>query len=879
MKKFYLAPDIDERKLAKARASAAVPDTEEVVALIDCTVFRSAKDALIFGKERIYHHTLGDPPRAWRYPDFVRHLVALKGLSLEFDDGTKVSLAGTSAPSAKVEAILAAVKETVRDCADQQLFDTVVEQLDRAISREDGVRFLNSQGEALTEQDADAIGARAKELAAAMDPRGAQEFQYWARVARTIVILRALLESDANSRDELRELFEAQRERFDDAFVEYCCNTALVCIRRLHAVGSEVSTAEALPQEVVDAMENAQMWVNLTVTVARIAGRALCLAQATAVQGGLALTLLDLEERAGNDEAAVASRAQAQEALTSCASDGSAPAGLRAKAEMGLAGLAGEDYPDQVRKHEAAAQRWAEAAGDTAILARIRSDRAYGNEEAADWSAAYDLYKANIDGVEEALLETWSPSRAAELVAGAKQDYKGIVAVCLERAKADPSFYERALEFADMGKARAFLRSLATFATPGPTPVRLLKRREFILDQMRSLGPKLAELPADIVMRHRADANRLTSALASVEEEIEAYATARGTDLSCVPSTFDEMVAAVPDHGVVLSYFVVEDRLVLFVLEKGGLAGPPIEISTDGDDLGRVLVNVMLTISFRGEPGKLDEAQRELDMKIDDVDPSQNLRFLYSKLIQPAENWLREKQQVYIVPPAGLCGFPFHAMLNQAGDPVIDVAPIAYAPSLAVLRHCLKAQRSPGSQCFAGGVKHQGPKSAVDEAQTVAKIYGTTDRPADRASVIAGAGESDLLHLACHSDFGHGYTSFDGLLLEDGPLLPSEISALQCKASLVTLSACQSALADMMPGAELSGLVGAFFRAGCPSVVASLWPLADRVALPMMRPFYHSLRRGDSCAAALRNAQREVRADPQFTHPYFWAPFCLWGVA
>ena len=92
--------------------------------------------------------------------------------------------------------------------------------------------------------------------------------------------------------------------------------------------------------------------------------------------------------------------------------------------------------------------------------------------------------------------------------------------------------------------------------------------------------------------------------------------------------------------------------------------------------------------------------------------------------------------------------------------------------------------------------------------------------------------ESDLLHLACHSDFGHGYTSFDGLLLEDGPLLPSEISALQCKASLVTLSACQSALADMMPGAELSGLVGAFFRAGCPSVVASLWPLADRVALP-----------------------------------------------
>jgi hypothetical protein len=694
------------------------------------------------------------------------------------------------------------------------------------------------------------------------------------------VTSRTLLESITNSDDEMGELFEAQRERFDDAFVEYCCNTALDRIRRLQAAGSEVSTAQPLPQQVVEAIGNAEFWVNLTVTVAGFAGRAESVDQAAAVQGALALAQVDLEERAGNDEAAAASRAHAQEALTRCASDGSAPAVLRAKAEMGLAELAGEDYPDQVREHEAAAQRWAEAAGDTAILATIRRARAYRNEQAADWAAAYDLYKANIDGVEEALSETWSPSRAAELVAGATLDYQSIVAVCLERAKADPSFYERALEFADMGKARAFLRFLATHLTPGPTPVRLLKRRELILNGIRSFGEKLAELPADVAMRHRADADRLRSALASAEEEIETYAVARVTDVDCVPSTFDEMVAAVPDNGVVLSYFAVEDRLLLFVLEKGGLAGPPIEISLSGDDLGGMMVNVMLTIFLRGEPRELDEAQRVLHMKIDDIDPTQNLRFLYSKLIQPAEKWLREKQQVYIIPPAGLYAFPFHAMLDHADEPLIDAAPIAYAPSLAVLRHCLEAHRPPGSQCFAAGVKPpQGPKSAEAEAQTVAKIYGTTPQEATHASVVGAAGESDLLHLACHSGFGHGYASFNGLVLEDGPLLQSEIYALHCKASLVTLSACQTALADTMPGAELTGLVGAFFRTGCPSVVASMWPVADRVAVPMMQAFYHSLRRGDSRAAALRNAQREVRADPQFTHPYFWAPFCLWGVA
>ena len=216
------------------------------------------------------------------------------------------------------------------------------------------------------------------------------------------------------------------------------------------------------------------MWVNLTVTVARIAGRALCLAQATAVQGGLALTLLDLEERAGNDEAAVASRAQAQEALTSCASDGSAPAGLRAKAETGLAGLAGEDYPDRCastkRPRSVGPRRpvtrpsW-RGSGATGLTGTRR--RQTGRRPTTSTKQTSTASRRRCGDV------VAQPCRRARrrCEAGLQGDRGGVP----RRAKADPSFYERALEFADMGKARAFLRSLATFATPGPTPVRLLR--------------------------------------------------------------------------------------------------------------------------------------------------------------------------------------------------------------------------------------------------------------------------------------------------------------------------------------------------------------------------------------------------------------------
>src|SRR5208283_75965 len=97
---------------------------------------------------------------------------------------------------------------------------------------------------------------------------------------------------------------------------------------------------------------------------------------------------------------------------------------------------------------------------------------------------------------------------------------------------------------------------------------------------------------------------------------------------------------------------------------------------------------------------------------------------------------------------------------------------------------------------------------------------------------------------ACHSDMAASFTAFSGLQLEDGALRQREIAAMKCHSSLVTLSACTTAGADTIarPGSELAGLVGAFFRAGCPSVVASLWPAADDVAVPLAEAFYTALK-------------------------------------
>jgi CHAT domain-containing protein len=61
--------------------------------------------------------------------------------------------------------------------------------------------------------------------------------------------------------------------------------------------------------------------------------------------------------------------------------------------------------------------------------------------------------------------------------------------------------------------------------------------------------------------------------------------------------------------------------------------------------------------------------------------------------------------------------------------------------------------------------------------------------------------------------------------------------------------------------------------------VASLWPADDDVAVDLAETFYTALKGGANKAAALQGAQlaMKARAAEGYDHPYFWAPFALWG--
>jgi CHAT domain-containing protein len=125
----------------------------------------------------------------------------------------------------------------------------------------------------------------------------------------------------------------------------------------------------------------------------------------------------------------------------------------------------------------------------------------------------------------------------------------------------------------------------------------------------------------------------------------------------------------------------------------------------------------------------------------------------------------------------------------------------------------------------------------------------------------------------------------------DGTLTAQEIYGLKLSADLVVLSACRSG-SGRVTGDGIATLARAFIYAGAPSLVTSLWDVADQPTNRLIASFYKSWFAGVSKARALRAAQLKVLADlrlgrvevdtPAGTitrpeHPVFWAGFALVG--
>lgn len=108
---------------------------------------------------------------------------------------------------------------------------------------------------------------------------------------------------------------------------------------------------------------------------------------------------------------------------------------------------------------------------------------------------------------------------------------------------------------------------------------------------------------------------------------------------------------------------------------------------------------------------------------------------------------------------------------------------------------------------------------------------------------------------------------------EDGIVTAYEISQLDLSnTNLVVLSACETALGDILGNEGVYGLQRAFKLAGVKNIILSLWQVPDKETAELMTIFYNNYLSGKSINESFNLAQQSLRKKYS---PYYWAAFIL----
>ncbi len=418
-------------------------------------------------------------------------------------------------------------------------------------------------------------------------------------------------------------------------------------------------------------------------------------------------------------------------------------------------------------------------------------------------------------------------------------------------------------------------------------------------DEERQLEHGLAELHARRAAAEgppaRAEAEQALAALRARMRDFQARAFASHPELRLAkggtpPAGLAEAALALDPRTALLAYTVTSRGTHLFVVTVPEPSGPA------------RLQTFTLPAAAPELARRVGDLRRRLAAR--DLDFGAAGRPLFDLLVAPATAALARSTRLVVVPDGPLWELPFEALPGLRSGVLLEDLAISYAPSLtalAVLRRAGPRPPATGPALLAFGNPRLPagadlPRLPEAERQVLA-LAALYPLGASRVRVGAQAGEgafkqqagsARVLHLATHARledasplFSHLYLAADGPG-EDGRLEARELLDMDLGAGLVVLSACETGRGRVGAGEGLIGLSWAVAVAGTPNVVASHWSVESASTTQLMLAFHRQLqpaRAGGTTdlAGALRAAALEVRRDPRYRHPFYWAGFFVLG--
>jgi tetratricopeptide (TPR) repeat protein len=212
------------------------------------------------------------------------------------------------------------------------------------------------------------------------------------------------------------------------------------------------------------------------------------------------------------------------------------------------------------------------------------------------------------------------------------------------------------------------------------------------------------------------------------------------------------------------------------------------------------------------------------------------------------------RSPITLIPHGPLHRVPFTALLHQTGGPVLRYAPSGTMlaqqrqrdidltdlerPALVNLPGLAVGYNSAG-----GGENGRSLRYTEAEVAQVARRLGGqvwTGSEPKKARMQAAAATCGWLHIACHGWFDDADPLASYLETGAGEQLTAReiLTGWRLTAELVTLSACETGVSQILRGDEPMGLVRAFLSVGARAVLVTQWPVDDLATFLLMHHFY-----------------------------------------
>jgi len=478
-------------------------------------------------------------------------------------------------------------------------------------------------------------------------------------------------------------------------------------------------------------------------------------------------------------------------------------------------------------------------------------------------------YKDAVRIIEETRSAIAEEQYQAGYIEDRYQVYVALVELLLKLHKPDDAFF-----YSEKLRSRSYLDRLGQRASIDELGKESQIRE--LAERIRKLRLALEKEYAVQKNERRGNAVEVFSAeLAQAERDYEALlsnsvvVTSRGTGVLSVPDVQQRL----PRDTALVEYVVGRQMVSILLITSSSVVGTPTQIKSESLSSRTELLRALI-----------------LEKRPEWIIPARGLRKVLVDPIQSGGN-LYSIRRLLIVPDGVLNYVPFAALPVDNNRVLGQDFIITYLPAAAALAQHTETY-SGGSLLAMAPSGAQLPNAPL-EVRDIGRIFGSKSRvvvgkAATKTLFKQIAGDYDYLHLATHSSLNRNAPSLSAIELEpdresDGRLELYEIAGMKLHARLITLSACETALGkgyfrETPAGDEFVGLTRAFLGAGGQSVLASLWAVNDESTRLLMLSFYRNLRKSDA-AEALATAQRELRANARFQHPYYWAPFVMVGAA